>query len=1400
MQFHSNSQVSRLSSLALFFSSLLIGCGGGNDQSSADANVSAMSGDRKYAQSVPAAIIAPLVINEVSAANWKDSADEDGDASDWVEIYNPTSAEVSLNGYALSNKSSTLFQWLFPTNATIPADGYLTVWLSKKNRTVAGLPLHASFNLDNGGETLFLSASTGSGVVAVDSTRPPKLHPDVTWCRMPGAAATATTNFQICMTATRDRPNAGVTFPAMLATPALSVASGIYANGVSVAATGPSGATIRYTLDGSEPTELSPEYTQPIGVAASAVLRARAYSATAAPSFTESAHYVVDSAATVRYAALRKVFVAMSPADLQRFNSRDKSLVAPIAIEMFSGNTRLFKARAEGKVAGQLGSTDSSVVSMNVAMRDALGFKDVSAVLWPEKPFITSTKKFRLRNGSNDWASAHLRDQFAQSVSDGGPNLAGSSGSVVVYMNGAYYGLMDLREREDETLPSNNHSLDNDHVDDLDDPLLAKQEINNGGASALTSYAAMHNFVTGTDMSVAVNYAQATTLMRPESLAWDWATHHFQGNYDWPSRNVHVWRSPAYDGRWNWHPHDMDFSFGRYADANRDMGSSYTSTGSELFNALLANRDFRSLYLNALADQMNLQSAPRLNARLDVMSAEMRPYIAEYFGKYALGNEANWSGHLNDMRAYFLEREQVVDRQSRDLFSLPQRSSLNVQVNDLNMGTVKVNLLDVGKLMKTADPSFTGRYYPGLPLSLNAQPKPGFRFVGWQGAATGSSRSTQLTLPTTALVPSSNFSVRWTGQLLAPVSGGYVLQTRSDEGVRVWLNGRLVIDNWTAHQLAADFSASVQLVAGQRYDLKVEYFQLSGPASVRLLWTPPGATTFAPISAADLFPDAAAARSGGLTGEYFSTPDLSGVSVATSVEAVDFAWDASAPMPSAMQVRALFAANGTPQQPIVEAVTAQSGSTGQFASVQVTASDPEGLPLTYRASSLPKGLDMQASTGMIYGRLTTPGSYASTVTVSNGSISTVVNVQWTISNGVPSSDFQQGGRVPCALETQICVLPFRAVANVYYSANGSSAVRRQVTDRIACSDASFRTAVPGAGKKCSYEIVAAGNLLPEVALSSPTAGPVLVAGSAIAVMATASDEDGSVTRVDFYAGTILIGSATQSPYMVQWTPTVGTHELTAVATDNAGGSATSAAVTVTAAVPGSAPTRTFCANENQTCVLPVGARADVHYGASGRFSVQRNVVGSIACSNAVFGDPIFGVAKTCAFEVVVLGVGNQAPTVALSSPTVGASLVGGSGVSVTALAADVDGSVTRVDFYAGSTLIGSAAQLPFAVQWTPAAGTYALTAVAADNSGATTTSSAVTVTVTAPAGNLARTFCANQGQTCVVPVGARADVYFGVSGRFFVRRDVVGSIACTSAEFGNPVPGVPKTCEFVLVN
>ena len=84
-------------------------------------------------------------------------------------------------------------------------------------------------------------------------------------------------------------------------------------------------------------------------------------------------------------------------------------------------------------------------------------------------------------------------------------------------------------------------------------------------------------------------------------------------------------------------------------------------------------------------------------------------------------------------------------------------------------------------------------------------------------------------------VGADTFSVRWTGQIEAPYSGSYTFYTQSDEGIRLWINNVQLVNNWNSR--GAEDSSTIVLTAGQRYAIRIEYYDKRGNATARLLWS-----------------------------------------------------------------------------------------------------------------------------------------------------------------------------------------------------------------------------------------------------------------------------------------------------------------------------------------------------------------------------------------------------------------------------------------------------------------------------------------------------------------------------------------------------------------------------------
>ena len=281
---------------------------------------------------------------------------------------------------------------------------------------------------------------------------------------------------------------------------------------------------------------------------------------------------------------------------------------------------------------------------------------------------------------------------------------------------------------------------------------------------------------------------------------------------------------------------------------------------------------------------------------------------------------------------------------------------------------------------------------------------------------------------------------------------------------------------------------------------------------------------------------------------------------------------------------------------------------------------------------------------------------------------------------------------------------------------------------------------------------------PSVSITAPANGATL--SGLVTVAADASESGGQITQVQFQLdGNALGGPVTQSPYQISWDTTTasnGTHTLTAIATDSAGNTATSAPVTITVSNGPAPPVVALTAPANGATVsgtVSVSANATDNGGsiAQVQFQLDGSALGTpvtqspyqiswdtTAVSNG--SHTLTAVATNNSGDSttstpVTITVSNTStpppPTVAITSPADGATVAGS--VTVSATASDSGGSITQVQFQLdGSNLGQPVTQPPYQTHWDATAasnGSHTLTAIATNNAGESTTSSPVTVTV-----------------------------------------------------------------------
>lgn len=286
---------------------------------------------------------------------------------------------------------------------------------------------------------------------------------------------------------------------------------------------------------------------------------------------------------------------------------------------------------------------------------------------------------------------------------------------------------------------------------------------------------------------------------------------------------------------------------------------------------------------------------------------------------------------------------------------------------------------------------------------------------------------------------------------------------------------------------------------------------------------------------------------------------------------------------------------------------------------------------------------------------------------------------------------------------------------------------------------------------------------PAVTLTSPVNNATLYSGRYLTLSADASTANGSIVKVEFFEGATRLGQDTSGPpYQFSYYLYAGTYDLTAVATDSAGGVTRSAPVHLNV-VNNQPPVATITSPANNSVFdvgvsVPVSATASDPDGsvASVKFFVGSDLIGTdttppytatwdsaragIHAVIAMVTDDQGGISYS---DPVDIQVGNRAPSVVILTPTSQSQFSAPANITFSAQGFDPDGTVTQVEFFANGTLVGTDTTAPYSIQWTNvAAGNYDLATKVTDDDGATAYSQFVfirvfaevpTVAITSPA-------------------------------------------------------------------
>ena len=608
--------------------------------------------------------------------------------------------------------------------------------------------LHADFKIESEGETLILTNPVGEVIDLVDSVSVPT---DVSFGRQSDGGSELVYFLEPTPNSANNTEGSNV----FCEIPEFSHAEGFYTTPVEISLSSQTNTQqIYYTLDGSIPTENSIIYDGPIYIYETRVIRAAAVNSICPPEAVVTKSYLFDEISNLPTVSLTTdpynlwdeeygIYVMgnnASPAFPYFGANFWEDWERPIHVEFFEPTGNLgFSLNGGVKIFGNY-SRGIPQKSLAIFARSEYGDSDIDYQIFPDKD-IDSFKSFVLRNSGNEWFgdegqqyATMFRDGMHTGLMDGTGIDHQAYRPAVVYINGEYWGIQNLREKvNEEFLASNNDGVDPDELDEL--------EANGGIVEGDNQdYLDMITFVENNNMSFPVNYDFVNQQMDIENFIDYYIIQIFIGNTDWPGNNIKYWRPHTPDAKWKWILYDTDFGFGLFPDwssnvyhntlefALNDNGPGWPNPpwSTLLFRKLMGNNVFQNKFINRFSYYYNTRFEPTyIENHISDISENIELEMDNHIDRWG-GYIGTWNHNVNLMQSFGASRADLVKGHIGEYFSLYESSILNLSISPTDGGSISVSGIAI------SESEWAGEYFNNLPIEISSTPNPGYIFSHWE--------------------------------------------------------------------------------------------------------------------------------------------------------------------------------------------------------------------------------------------------------------------------------------------------------------------------------------------------------------------------------------------------------------------------------------------------------------------------------------------------------------------------------------------------------------------------------------------------------------------------------------------------------------------------------------------
>ncbi len=648
-----------------------------------------------------------LNINEYSCSNITTVLDAFNQRNDWMELYNSGANAENITGFYLSDDPNNLMKWQIPTATPIAAGGRKMIFFSGRNLVHAATgQIHTDFKLRQTiGEWIIFSDQNGN---VIDSMKLKITHRNHSY----GRTIDGGPDWGYFSTPTPNASNAlQGSFIGYTPKVVFSQAAGFYAGAQTVTLTCPDPNTvIRYTINGATPNPASPIYAGPINIPTTTAVRAIAYNNNPSilPSMIETNTYFINESSTYDVVSVCGSYTAAAAAAGGGGGHLFSWAATPLfgSFEYFT-NTGQQILEMEGGRASRHGNDSWAYPQKGIDYEamDESGDKDA----FYHKLFGTSlrTKFDRIMlkaAGSDNYAggpnnSAHLRDIFAQTLAEK-YNLEMDFRRwhpVLMFVNGQYWGLYEMRERVDGDYFEYYYGKKRDKVDHLS--YWGGLRIRLGSD---TGWVNLYNYIMNNNMAVQSNYEHVKSYLNINSFCQYFAINSYLVNIDWLNWNTMWWRARGNNNivKWRYALWDMDAICGLQQPNYTGLATTgYQANPCEptslfqnnanikhtdMLTRLLQNPEFEQSYKDNWVMMFNGPlECTKLLAHYDSIVNILTPEMNRQALAWG-GTMAGWQANVQQMRTYLQNRCAVIaDKLDTCL--------------DLKMGTLKLDVFPPGR-------------------------------------------------------------------------------------------------------------------------------------------------------------------------------------------------------------------------------------------------------------------------------------------------------------------------------------------------------------------------------------------------------------------------------------------------------------------------------------------------------------------------------------------------------------------------------------------------------------------------------------------------------------------------------------------------------------------------------